>query len=213
MDWEPFVYETNPDNVLFEWDKKFRGTFVRLNGKIVKTTHVDNPFIYFQDKDGVDGRVKATTNEVIDISFPKVGCFTYNGSLAVFTRQPARQFRKGICADNSKILLPMHFSRGFGALHPDFPTLTAAFSEKYLDPHDLVKTLFSKGIKQNSGGAISCNWGMRTHPISSTKAILYFREFAVGEVTDDGKCTPVVPSFRQEIADFNRDFKVGMTIV
>lgn len=212
MDWLPFVYETKAAKIIPEWDKKYRNTYVRLNGKIVFAKAVDEPYLYFVNADGMDLRIKVDTDQVVDGSFPKIGCITHRNQLGIFTRLPNRQFKKGICSDNCRVLVPMQGTRPLGYWNLDFSVLQSAFDQGFRPPHKLLEELFSASPESAYGGAISSEWGFKQHPLDKTTAVLFFREFAVAEVRNTGDCIPIVPAFVQEISDFNRDFKVGMNI-
>lgn len=211
MDWLPLVYETKPIAVAAEWDKKYRNTFMRLNGQLVRATSVDNGYLHFMTQDELDLRIKVETDAVVDTSFPATGCFTLGDRLAFFSRVPARQFKKGLCSDNARIKSPL--SMGFGGnIGIDFSSLKAAFAGDYLHPNILIPEVFSKNNPSYYGGAISSKWGLQKHPQQSDLAILFYNEFAVGEVTSDGCCTPIVPSFVQEINDFAKHYNLDMRI-
>lgn len=213
MDWLPFVYETNTAKVLAEWDKKYRNTFVRLNGKLVVAKCVDESYLYFMDENGADLRIKVDTDQVVDGSFPQIGSFTHREQLMVFNRTPNRQFKKGLYAENCKILVPLQGTRPVGYIGLDFGVLKSAYKPVFIPPHALLEKVFKSSLNSQMGGAVSKHWGFKRHPISEGVAILFFREFAVAEVDANGECKLIVPSFRQEVADFNRDFTVGMTVV
>lgn len=211
MDWLPLVYETKPGAIVAEWDKKYRNTYMHLNGVLVRAINADVNYLYFATQEELDLRIKIDTDAVVDVAFPATGCFTLDDTLAVFSRVPARQFKKGLCNENARIkkVMPIGYSGGVAI---EFGSIKAAFKGGYVHPTEAIPKIFDKGYPSYYGAAFSNKWGMQKHPTLPDTAVLFYKEFAVGEVGSDGRCTPIVPSFVQEIRDFAKHYNLDMRI-
>ena len=210
IDWEALTYETNLAQAVAEWNKKYYSTYVRLNQKhILFVTGSDTNFLYFTDKNGAQVKVKTTTENNVDVAFPKVGLFNHEDSFLLFKRVPARQYKKAPCPDNSIIINPLGFIKGERDTKGlDFDTLEAAFKARYCS-FDMA--IVGLNLKATKGAALSSKWGVSIHP-KGTQYLLWYHEYPVAEIHGD-KLHVKVPSFKQEISDFIRDNKIALETV
>lgn len=208
-DWEKLVYETMPSKIADEWVKKYKNTYVFVKDTLVYASGYDGKFFTFVDETSQVYKMLCESKTMITPKFPDIGAFTYGTQFCIFNRLPARQYKKAPHQDNCLVFNPIAIARGKAFLSLNFTTLQAAFDGGFLAPHTLCEAIF-KGVR--SGGAISSLWAMEKHPSKSDTILLFFQEYPVAEITKKGVANVVVPSFIQEVQDFNRDFAVGLVI-
>lgn len=82
----------------------------------------------------------------IDFVMPKKGFFNYNGAAHLLTRIPARQYRKGICGDNTCVNY-LCANGAWKATHvSNFQMLTAYVNKKQYLPFDKHEDLVSYAV-------------------------------------------------------------------
>lgn len=76
----------------------------------------------------------------LKFKYPPVGVFQYKEDSAVFYRQPRRQWRRGICADNSSMLFTHRYISGRTCVF-DLDSVQAAFTHKTYGLDEALKML------------------------------------------------------------------------
>lgn len=73
--------------------------------------------------------------QCLDLDPPEPGYFNHNGHALYLFKTPARQWRRGFCADNHEIYNPFRKILNTGAYKPGFGALTISsiFAPKYAD--------------------------------------------------------------------------------
>ena|SRR5579864_2936748 len=119
--------------------------------------------------------------------YPPVGVFQFGDDVYMFRRRPARQYRRGICPDNS---LLWNVTRGLVGNRARFDAkeVQAAFEHKTFSEAEALKML-AKGMK---GVALSHNFAV-TLPIEEGNPdyILWHWNYPVARMDKEGKITRV----------------------
>lgn len=110
--------------------KYFRNSYVKfteLGDKLLYVHKVDNDEVFCLDKNDDVFVVELREDEPYEMSYtlPHRGLFLYNGGLYQLRRVPARQWRRGICNDNTVIQNMLT-----GKNHPISFDILEAFTEK-----------------------------------------------------------------------------------
>ena len=74
----------------------------------------------------------------LDLSAPGAGYFNHRGNAIFLFKNPARQWRRGICADNHELYNPLKRLFKEGIYRPSFvaSTITSVFNPKYVSVGD-----------------------------------------------------------------------------
>lgn len=203
------MYETQPSRIADEWVKKYKNTYVFVKGILVYASGYDGKFFTFTDEGGQAYKMLGESKTEVTSTFPDSGAFSFAKGFLLFHRVPARQYKKAPNSENCCVFNPIHSRIGFSSPGITFKTLAAAFEGHFYAPHALFEEIFGE---KRIGGAISRQWAMEKHPTHPAEVLLFFKDYPVATITKAGVATVVVPSFTQEVHDFNRDFAVGLKI-
>lgn len=160
--------------------KYFENTFVKfaeLGDKILFINRVRES-VLANDAEGNIYEVLLDDDLPYEMNYklPHRGLFVYNNDVHILTRIPARQYKRGLCGDNTSIRNVMSGK----AIRVDFNTLTA-FTDKpaYLS---LQEALFGKHVGKNPSVLLSSRiW------YSPTKQTFYIGNVPVAQFNRENK--------------------------
>lgn len=118
---------------------------------------------------------------------PPVGVFQHGQNALLFRRRPARQWRRGICSDNSWIVpVTRTFAGGRTAL--DLGTVESAFKHRVLTKSDALAALNEKRAKSV---ALDSNLSISLSMVKSPEYVVFFWDDVVGRCDEKGRLTMV----------------------
>ena len=169
--WETLTDMSNVVQALQELSKKYRDTVLGITFKDKQKTiygtleDVNTTYCYFNTK---DGQIKiSVTDENVDIFIPKVatGCYTAikHKSLYVLSYLPHRQWKKGLCKQNTEVIHVPSLYTSYYAIHNDFnPTIQDILENTGLQQDRTIDKAF-KFLDENndfSGVSLNRNFGI-----------------------------------------------------
>jgi hypothetical protein len=185
-----------------DFSQRFKGTFgfytTPSNKKLlVQISEVSSEEIKFRDRGRQEYTALADKGHEFEFLSPVKRVFDSKGKVCVILRKAARQYQRGISANNTSIIA----LDGNVPLAPSFLNITAAFADE--------------GFNQNKYKA----WleGERDQVVLSQmlaivkdKLFLYTTE--IGTVDKEKKVMTVDTLWRQEVADCIRDNNLGFAV-
>lgn len=110
--WQNLTDALNKNMSVEEMSKKYLNTFLILKPKegpplVACYKGFEDNFFIFYDKHGIKIQLAYETDMEIINKFPERCLFNSNNTALEFVRQPARQYKRGICKDNIIIYSPV----------------------------------------------------------------------------------------------------------
>jgi len=115
--------------------------------------------------------------------YPKSGVFQHGSNACYFHRRPARQWRRGICSDNSTLSTTMRHLGGPGH-NMSINTVSAAFKHKTYPIGEALQLLDKRMARSV---ALENNFSIALSPTQAKEHLLLFWTDPVARVTADGK--------------------------
>lgn len=135
--WNSLTDSFNKDMAIEEMRKKYENTYLVLiqpDGKEIVACYkgFQDGFHMFRDELETPLRLRHETSYEVVCKFPERCLFNHNGVALEFIRSPRRQYRRGICKDNTIIYSPVRHIWGgdsyawsmktiVDALYPTYP--------------------------------------------------------------------------------------------
>jgi hypothetical protein len=213
---------SKPDKFDIEdYPKRYSGTWVQIQNKETKEKQVGYIYkiaastkiwegYFTTGKEDKQNIISSSLYEIIE-GFPTIGVVNCDKDVVITSRQPNRQWKRGICPENFKIVTPLYSVINKTAELPvqEWPferyeisttTLTNIYNNEYFsikEALDRVTSLERFGAAVNNVFWFSPSW-------YSTSVILWYKEVVVGEYKND-KLIILEKAFEQEIKDFFKD--------
>ena len=176
----------------YGWYERKSGTPV-----LVKLTDLDEFNLYFQDKVGMKYKALADAGNFFSFIPVIKGCYFYSGIPVLIKRIPAKQYRRGICDDNTSITA---IGDNF-ALDVTFSIMESIFSGK-----------LETGLEEFRTGYIGKVILDRMFVISFDKIYLY--DIPIGNYNWTTRQIDMENSlFKQEVEDCIRDANLEIVVV
>lgn len=185
-----------PEEIVQDFARRYNGTFV-----FVQEPNGDEEHLFKIDQVEGDatrlgvlhlssnevGRIKLNFGSAHTIKFipAPVGVFQHQGKAYTCRRRPQRQFRRGICSDNTEInTVTYAFTRDRAGF--SYELVADAFKRQVYPLKDALAMLDSKNYKSV---ALPRNFSLSA-PFTKTKdSLLFFWDVPVAKVNKDGKPT------------------------
>ncbi len=199
----------NNEQILNDFRRRYESTYVGLklqkeNREVLAHIDVIN---YHPSKIGI---LEITTEEFGKLSlnlgssghslifhYPKTGVFQYGREACIFTREPRRQYKRGLCPDNSNLVNTT--VRVFGNLIPfRFAAIAAAFKHQtYTLPQALAMlqngTARSVALENDFSISLSLTRDKKTY-------LLWYCTTIIGECDSQGTLLNVFePIYKQQL--------------
>lgn len=190
----------NNAEILNDFRRRYEGTFVWLTMEeitketLVKVTRIEDD----SNKIGVlrldsfeYGSLSinmGSDGHSLQFKYPPVGVFQHATDAFVFTRRPARQYRRGICADNSTL---RSVTAGVAGNIARFEarTIASAFEHKTYPVREALRMLRTGRARSV---ALDNNYSLCLSFTSSSRDFVVFHwTLPVGKVDDSGRLTLV----------------------
>lgn len=211
--WFELTTETDSAKIVDEFVKKYKDCYVWMKTSpekpplLVRFLNYSGDNFYF-DYQGSNISCVLDTSVQLMVKFPNTGAFTFENNYAVFSRVPARQFKRAPTGQNCSITFPkerLYAGRGVADINEE--SLSAAFNKKHISWDKAVAQI--KSGKQQ-GVAINNFFGVTAS--QEEHSILWYLQFPIGFVKEN-KIDLRVTEFKQEVLDFLRDSSIeGVTI-
>lgn len=167
---------------------------------LVKLLSVDHDSLKFMDKRGMEFFARPDMGNYFSFIPVVKGSYLYKGDVVVVQRRPARQWKRGICEDNTSITIPGPIGGFRNVLDISFDVLEELF---YPKPNFSVP-IFRETRK---GDAVLFN-----HQFSIYKNLIYVYDQCIGNY-ESGKFVLNDGTFMQEVQDIINLNKLDMEVV
>lgn len=194
----------NPNQIFEDFDRKYQGSFVQVVFdkkspelfQIVRMRNEGSKFPKIELRSDKLGTVVLNYNTQARMLFrvPQATYFQSGKGAVFFTRRPERQWKRGIHANNTSLLVP----NASMAKEVDWENINEAFNPQFFSLSDAVNKLVKEDY---SSVALSRNMALIK---SKTRDVfgLFYRMGRIGHVTPQGEI--VAPHFNREV---NREIK------
>lgn len=208
--WTNLTDALNKQMSIEEMAKKYANTFLILQtqyGKemVVQYFGYEEGYHKLKDEFGVLLHLQQDTDQQIICKFPERCLFNHNRVAYEFTRLPLRQFKRGICADNTRIYSPVRALFDSKSIKWGFKHIQAALTPEY--PKCCTEAIENLNAQTHLSIALSPQF-MISQPITSekNKYWLFFSNKLIGYFEKD---TFVIKHklFKQEVLDNIHLFK------
>lgn len=137
----------------------------------------------------------------LQFRYPPVGVFQSGNNALVFARRPARQYRRGLCGDNSTLFDVTRSVTGRSARW-DASNVQAAFSHKVMTLPDALKKLESR--KRMSSAALASNYAVAKSMTNGDDSFVLFHwTNPIARLNPEGKVVKLLaPMLEQRINTF-----------
>lgn len=207
--WQDLTDAFNKDMAIDEMQKKYGNTYLMVvpsDGRELLCLYKgwNNGFHHFQDELGMNLKVRYETDCKVICNFPERRLFNTQVAAYEFIRLPTRQFKRGICKDNCRIVSPVLCLWENDSRYPDFSYLKYALNSWY--PNDCEQAI--KELKDARVSVALSPKFMLSRSVTYQKGVfhLWYMNKLIGLVDKD-----VVkvkhPLFKQEILDNASLFK------
>lgn len=130
--------------------------------------------------------------------YPPVGVFQHGNDVYLFRRRPARQYRRGICPDNS-VLWNITRNVVGNRAHFDVAEVQSAFDHVTYPVEQALKFL---GASKKLGVALPNNYAMTLSMDDSKDYVLWHWDVPVARIAPDGTITSVIEkAYTQTLAE------------
>jgi len=202
----------NPNQIFEDFDRKYQGSFVQVVFEkkspelfqIVRMRNEGSKFPKIELRSDKLGTVVLNYNTSARVLFrvPQATYFQCGKTAVFFTRRPERQWKRGIHANNTSLIVPNASAfdriRGDVAMEVSWANIDDAFNPQFFSLPDAINKLVNQ---EYFSVALSRNTALVK---SKTKDVfgLYYRMGRIGHVTPTGEI--VAPHFTREV---NREIK------
>lgn len=192
-----------------EFVRKFRGTYLMVKTSPKATPQVayfsdwSNPFMYFEDADGVQFRVDVNGDCEVYVEYPKSCVYSSNNSFHVCYRVPARQYSRGINKNNFRIDNPVMDL----IAHPTNISISIGELERSFNPvyYDLDAACSILDEGKILGVGLNRKFGLSLSAESDDVNVLWYLTTPIALVDRKNKSISVkAESFTQEVTDYLR---------
>lgn len=187
-----------------DFSQRYSGTYgwLEREGKeslLVKLLEVDHASLKFMDKRGMEFFARPDMGNYFSFLPVVKGSYLYKDDIVVVQRRPARQWKRGICEDNTSITKPSPVGEFKDSLAISFEVLDEIF---YPKPN------FSVSIFRETrmGNVVLFN-----HQFSIYKGLIYVYDMCIGKY-ENGKFILNDGTFLQEIQDLITMNKLDMEV-
>ncbi len=200
------IHETIED-----FRKRYKGTFLFLTLKdkefLVRYEEDDGDrFVFYSEAHGNILVSEETARTNLTHHFPETGLYNIEQEANLFTRYPARQWKRAPCADNTYIqrLTNHYINKRF-----DFEIATSIFYPKYPDTtSEALENLKKSSIAINSKFGLTKGYGKHKKAI-----ILFYKTTPVGLVDNNQNIIQVkYKPLLQEVKDYYNNKEPTWTI-
>jgi hypothetical protein len=124
-------------------------------------------------------------NHSLSFKYPKMGVFQHGRDAFLFHRRPARQYRRGICADNSTI---WNVTRNFAGNISRWNAreVQAAYDHKVYSVSEALKLLESGAVRS---AALPNNFSISHTVFDSPEHVIWYWQYPVARCSAKGKIT------------------------
>lgn len=187
-----------------DFQRRYLGTygfFVAGEGKkvLVQVDGVSEEQVQFRDKNKNPYTANADQGNVFEFMPVERGLYDCGDDMIAMERKPARQWKRGVCAENTSLWM---FSRGdWGTV--TFDRLAATFTARA--KKDMETNLQDWLNGKRRGVAFTQQFG-------AWDGNLYLYYNKIGTITPDKKLCVVNPLFGQELKDVMRDTELNFKV-
>lgn len=199
---------------LEDFRKRYKGTylFLKVRGKDMLVRYEsdnEEDFCFYSATYGDILVDEETARENITLVFPPMGLYNVDGQAYVFTRVPARQWKRAPCEDNV-LIFPILGEINLNVL--DKP-ITMPSMEQVFFPH--YEKSLDKALLTNTSIALSLNFAVSaSNKDDQNQRILWFQNSPIGIINIKEREIHIkFHAFYQETLDFFRKGDFGWTIL
>jgi hypothetical protein len=201
----------NNSEVIQDFRRRYERTYVFLANK--KTGSED--LVFIQEVAESDSKIATISLEGLDIGvlrlnlgsdgfglrfkYPPVGVFQYGRDACIFRRRPQRQYRRGVCNDNSSLY---NTTREICGNHINFSlkTVTAAYKAATFPVGIALDMLNKKNVRSV---ALPNNFSLALSMVDEKgDHFLFHGILPVARVSCDGKVTHIYEESYKNLLDF-----------
>lgn len=180
-----------------DFNRRYTGTFghfLKEDGSkiMVMVEEVGEDSVRFSDKARNPYTANADRGNRFEFLPVEQGLYDLNNDLVYVSRRPARQWKRGICVDNTRLYSHLHATE-LGVTHPRLDAMFGAKPKDYFQ-----KTLKDYCEGKRHGIALSQQFGCWAER-------LYIYSRCVGTVDRNNGVIQVEKMFSQELKDLVRD--------
>lgn len=144
--------------------------------------------------------LKFDSSLAIDYSIPKVRMFEHEGSVFSFERLPARQWTRGVCQKNSRIMSPLK-TCGIGVPPYSLKVMKSAWES--LPQPSLLLALEKLNLANQIGVTLTDNFWISESFDNNMLYMLWYNQFIIGRINpEDHQITVGFPIMKQEVIDY-----------
>ena len=198
------------DNI-HEFARKYAGTFIKYRqpttGKyfaasVIGTDENDKSLNLSVEDLGIVLLSYPSGLSFLDVSSPSAGYFNHRGNAIFLFKNPARQWRRGVCSDNHELYNPLKRLFKEGIYRPTFvaSTITSVFNPQYVPIHEAWSKL--KDDHRLVSIACSASLMLSKSPMTmrNDQPLVWYKTTPVGVICDQ-KIVVKDQMFEQEIID------------
>lgn len=208
--WNELTDSFNKNMAIDEMSKKYLSTYLLLIKEnkeeiIVQYKGYHEGYHVFYDTLGVSIKLRHETNIKIVCVFPERKLFNHGGGAYEFVRLPHRQYRRGICKDNAKIVSPVRGLWQTDSVVWDMKMIESAIHSQY--PASCEEALNILKQKKACGVALSEKFMLtQSFTTKSSYFYLFYSSICIGYFEKDIFYIKH-PLFKQEVLDNLATFK------
>lgn len=203
-----------PQEILQDFRRRYEQTYVFVQepgGREQNLFHVDRVEEPSGDKNDLGvinlssievGRIRLNIGSAHTIKFvpPPVGVFQHGNKAVLCKRRPQKQYRRGICNDNTLLMEPVSLiDPQFGRTQFSAEVILAAFEAKQFGIKEGLELLASgkyRSVALTDGFSMCLSLSE-----TSTDYLLFHLELPVAKVSSDGKVTRLLEAvFEKQIS-------------
>lgn len=133
----------------------------------------------------------------LQFRYPPVGVFQHGGDAMVFLRRPSRQYRRGICSDNSSMYNVTRSVTGVLSTQWSVGEIQSAFDHKVSTFADALAQLRKKGIRSV---ALRNNYALSLSMTKEPDYVLWHWTHPVARISSTGAVVKVLePAYAKHI--------------
>lgn len=206
----------NNSEVIQDFRRRWEGTFVWLSME-EKDTEVLVQIRQVEENERKIGVLHLDSKEFgaltlnlgseghsIKFKYPPVGVFQYGRDAFVFWRHPVRQYRRGICPDNSRMYNVTRNLVG-NYSHWDLEEVKAAFDHKIYSLSEAIKLINTNKCRSV---ALPRNYALSASITKEPDHILFHWNNPIARVNNEGKITLMIEhSYKYVLENMNVDLE------